>query len=108
MYFIAGHRIAASCRLERFSIGDYAHRESARVSIKGQNVLWRFGRSRWRGGRYRVFEGRQFVWDEASARLQVIICVCGRTQISTELAVRVPKGDEMAKRPLNPHTYIFI
>ena len=35
--------------------------EEARFSYEGQCVISRFGRSRWRDGRYRVFAGRLFL-----------------------------------------------
>ena len=41
---------------------------------------------RWRGGRYRVFGGRQFVWNDARSRLQVTICVCAGSYVSPESA----------------------
>jgi hypothetical protein len=52
--------------------------------------------------------GPQFVWDDARARLQVIICVLHELTFQQNWQLAWPEGDEMAKRPLNPHTIIFI
>jgi hypothetical protein len=80
---------------------------SAQDRFAGLLVKWRFGRSRWRGGRLRVFVGRLFCAIKISSAPTTMddnIRTVLNTWVQGKFAPWRGLGDEMAKRPLKTHT----